>query len=214
MGWVAVRRVPRRHRLANWSGRTGSRSFLWHGGRQSRRACRAGRLPAGRADGPADGCADRRQRVPAARNRAAMRARANRRARYGHHHRDGECGDRGPDPGPGIPSRLGQHGTPPAAAGRLVTARATHEPPAAGRRWASSGVRRGASACIPPCDRGWQRQCSNGDAARDPKTGHRPSAGRGAPEARAARSATCASACGYLVSSRLPGWHSCTQPPA
>ena len=183
VGWMAVRRVPRRHRLAARSAGAGGRSFLGHGRRQRPRACRASRLPAGRAEG----CADRRRRILAARNRAAAGARANGRARGGNHHRDGECGDPGADPGPGIPSMPGRRGAPPAAAGCLVTARVTHEPPAAGRRRAPAGARTGPSACIPPCDRGWQRQFSNGDAAREakPDTGRLP--GRGCRrEARAA----------------------------
>jgi hypothetical protein len=175
MSGVAVRRVSRRHRLAAWPAGAGGRSFLRRSGRQSPRACRASRLPAGRADGGAD----RRQRAPAAHNRAAVWAGANRRARHGKHRRAGEGGNPGTDPGPRIPSRLGQHSTPPATAGRLVTARATHDRPAAGRRRASSAARTRPSAYIPPGDRGWQRQCSNGEAAPDPKTGHRPPDRRG-----------------------------------
>jgi hypothetical protein len=174
MSWVAARRVSRRHRLAAWLTGCSGRSFLWRSGGQGPRACRAGRRPAGRADGGAD----RRQRAPAARNRAAVGAGANGRASPGKHHRDGEDGDPGTDPGPGIPSRLGQHGTPPAAAGRLVTARATHERPAGWRR-ASPAERTRPSVCIPQATEAGSAKCSNGGAASGLKTGHRPPDRRG-----------------------------------
>jgi len=69
-------------------------------------------------------------------------------ARQGDQHRAGECGNPGPDPGRCILRMPGQRGAPPAAASHLVTARATHEPPA-GRRPGVPGRRTGLSACIP-----------------------------------------------------------------
>jgi len=54
-------------------------------------------------------------------------------ARRGNHHYTGKDGNRGTNPEHGIPGMAAQRGAPPAAAGGLVTARATHEPATAGR---------------------------------------------------------------------------------
>lgn len=162
VGWVAVRRMLR---LRSRSARRGGRSSLWPGGREPSRPCGAGRLAAARAGG----CAERRQRAAAGHQPAAAGARAHGVASQGHHHHTGQYSHRGASPRHGIPWVPGQRGAPPAAAGRLVAARPTHEPPVAPRLPASPHARRRRPHAFPPCDQGWQRQCSNGEPDQSPK---------------------------------------------
>ena len=134
VGWVRRGRmsmpVPPGPRWRRPSRRPGPRhcgkGCRWHGGGKPPWLGRAGWVAAMRACG----CAERCQRARAGRAPASAGTRDRGMARQGNHHCTGECGSPRANPEHCAPSMPGQHPRPPGVG--LVTADATHKPPAAG----------------------------------------------------------------------------------